>query len=91
MRAGVVLPAGRGGSAAVLRKANKVSILQRKGWTMYTSEIHAKAIIAAALIASHAVEVPQLPDARMGADDVAATRLRELTEYVYRAIVGTHG
>ena len=58
---------------------------------MYTSEIHAKAIIAAALIASHAVEIPQLPDARMGADDIAATRLRELTEYVYRAIVGTHG
>ncbi len=91
MRSGVVLPAERGGSAAVLRKANKVSILQRKGWTMYTSEIHAKAIIAAALIASHAVEVPQLPDARTGADDGAATRLRELTEYVYRAIVGTHG
>jgi hypothetical protein len=58
---------------------------------MYTSEIHAKAIIAAALIASHAVEIPQLPDAKLGADDVAATRLRELTEYVYRAIVGTHG
>ena len=75
----------------MLRKANKISILQEKGWAMYTSEIHAKAIIAAALIASHAVEVPQLPDANHRADDVAATRLRELTEYVYRAIVGTHG
>jgi hypothetical protein len=58
---------------------------------MYTSEIHAKAIIAAALIASHAVEIPQLPDMTGGTHDAAAARLRELTEYVYRAIVGTHG
>jgi hypothetical protein len=58
---------------------------------MYTSEIHAKAIIAAALISSHAVEIPQLPPSTLEKDDTAATRLRELTEYVYRAIVGTHG
>jgi hypothetical protein len=58
---------------------------------MYTSEIHAKAIIAAALIASRAVEIPHLPNMNSGAADAAATRLRDLTEYVYRAIVGTHG
>ena len=58
---------------------------------MYTSEIHAKAIIAAALISSHAVEIPQLPAAALEKDNSAAIRLRDLTEYVYRAIVGTHG
>ena len=58
---------------------------------MYTSEIHAKAIIAAALIASHAVEIPHLPSAAPSQADAAAVRLRDLTEYVYRAIVGTHG
>ncbi|MCM3880955.1 MAG: hypothetical protein ND807_12675 [Vicinamibacterales bacterium] len=58
---------------------------------MYTSEIHAKAIIAAALISSHAVEIPQLPSAALEKDNTAAIRLRDLTEYVYRAIVGTHG
>jgi hypothetical protein len=57
---------------------------------MYTSEIHAKAIIAAALITSHAVEVPQLPSTT-GRDDPAAVRLRDLTEYIYRALIGTHG
>jgi hypothetical protein len=58
---------------------------------MYTSEIHAKAIIAAALITSHAVEVPQLPNTNPGRDDPAAARLRDLTEYIYRALIGTHG
>jgi hypothetical protein len=58
---------------------------------MYTSEIHAKAIIAAALITSHAVEVPQLPNTTPGHDDPVATRLRDLTEYIYRALIGTHG
>jgi hypothetical protein len=58
---------------------------------MYTSEIHAKAIIAAALITSHAVEVPQLPNTSTGREDPAAVRLRDLTEYIYRAIIGTHG
>jgi hypothetical protein len=58
---------------------------------MYTSEIHAKAIIAAALISSHAVEIPHLPNANPEVGDTAAIRLRDLTEYVYRAIVGTHG
>lgn len=51
---------------------------------MEMTEIHAKAIIAAALIASHAVEVPRIPSS---ADyDGAAVRLRELTDHVYRAI-----
>ena len=58
---------------------------------MYTSEIHAKAIIAAALITSHAVEVPQLPATNTGREDPAALRLRDLTEYIYRALIGTHG
>ena len=58
---------------------------------MYTSEIHAKAIIAAALITSHAVEVPQLPATSSGREDPAALRLRDLTEYIYRALIGTHG
>ena len=53
---------------------------------MDTTEIHAKAIIAAALIASHAVEVPRIPSS--AEYDGAKARLRELTEYVYRAIAG---
>jgi hypothetical protein len=50
-------------------------------------EIQAKAMIAAALITSHAVEIPSLP--KIGAPNVgdqAAVRLRELTDYVYQAI-----
>jgi hypothetical protein len=58
---------------------------------MYTSEIHAKAIIAAALITSHAVEIPHLPSATPGKADEAALRLRDLTEYIYRALIGSHG
>jgi hypothetical protein len=51
---------------------------------MDANEIHAKAVIAAALIASHAVEVPRIPSS---ADyDGASARLRELTDYIYRAI-----
>jgi hypothetical protein len=45
-------------------------------------EIQARATIAAALITSHAVEVPTLPTS----GDTAALRLRELTDYVYRMI-----
>jgi hypothetical protein len=47
-------------------------------------EIQAKAIIAAALIASHAVEVPRIPSSTDY--DGARARLRELTDYVYRTI-----
>ena len=55
---------------------------------MDPSELQAKATIAAALIVSHAVEIPSLPKsgpANVG--DAAATRLRELTDYVYEALM----
>jgi hypothetical protein len=52
-------------------------------------EIQAKATIAAALIASHAVEIPALPkNAGHWALDPAALRLRELTDRVYDTITG---
>ena len=51
---------------------------------MEPSEIHAKVIIASALIAINAVEVPRIPSA--GGYDNAKARLRELTDYIYRAI-----
>jgi hypothetical protein len=54
-------------------------------------EVQAKAIIAGALIASHAVEIPRIPSS--GPDwtkDVASVRLRELTDFVYRSIVGNN-
>ncbi|HEV3139150.1 MAG TPA: hypothetical protein VGY57_01470 [Vicinamibacterales bacterium] len=53
---------------------------------MDANEIHAKATIAAALIAVHAVEIPSMPKAP-GRSDAAAARLRDLTDYVYRALV----
>ena len=53
---------------------------------MDTSEIQARATIAAALITSHAVEVPTIPRKGDWTSDDAALRLRELTEYVYRVI-----
>ena len=53
---------------------------------MDSTEICAKATIAAALIASHAVEVPTMPRAKAGTPDAAAIRLRELTDYVYQTI-----
>ena len=55
---------------------------------MEASEIHARATIAAALISVHAVEVPTMPKGPISTKDPAAVRLRELTDYVYRAIVG---
>lgn len=58
---------------------------------MDTTEIAAKATIAAALIASHAVEIPSIPRRGVGAPDPAAIRLRELTDYVYQTIVATKG
>jgi hypothetical protein len=52
-------------------------------------EIQAKATIVAALIATHAVDVPSMPKhLPAGRQDQAAMRLRELTDYVYRAITG---
>ena len=57
---------------------------------MDPTELQAKATIAAALITAHAVGVPSLPNAatRASGKDDAAVRLRELVDYVYRAIVG---
>jgi hypothetical protein len=53
---------------------------------MEPTEIQAKAVIAAALIASHAVETPRVPS--NPEDAAAAARLRNLTDYIYRAITG---
>ncbi len=55
---------------------------------MDSIEIHAKAVIAAALIASHAVEIPRIPSSGLDwTKDTASVRLRELTDFVYRTIV----
>jgi hypothetical protein len=55
---------------------------------MDPTEIQAKATIAAALIVTHAVEVPAIPKSgRLDPHDQASVRLRELTDYVYDAIV----
>jgi hypothetical protein len=53
---------------------------------MDNAEIHAKAVIAAALITSHAVEIPRIPTAR-AEEDAASIRLRDLTDYVYNALI----
>jgi hypothetical protein len=53
---------------------------------MDSSEAHAKATIAAALIVRGAVEVPSIPTDVHGLPDSAGLRLRELTDYVYRLI-----
>ena len=50
---------------------------------MEPHEIQARAIIAAALITSHAVEVPTIPPSGDWSQEAAALRLRELTDYVY--------
>jgi hypothetical protein len=68
---------------------NTDPINQEREFTMDPTEIHAKATIAAALIASHSVEIPRIPSS--GSDwtkDVAAVRLHDLTDFVYRTIVG---
>lgn len=58
---------------------------------MDSTELHAKAVIAAALITSHAVAVPSLPrKARGESDREEAMRLRGLVDYVYDVIVGGH-
>ena len=53
---------------------------------MDSSELHVKAVIAAALIASHAVEIPKIPDAGHWFEDPAAVRLRDLTDYLYQVL-----
>jgi hypothetical protein len=54
---------------------------------MDPSEIQAKATIAAALIAVHAVDIPTIPKPGQAKTDRAGLRLRDLTEYVYEAII----
>lgn len=54
---------------------------------MEPTEIQAKVTIAAALITSHAVEIPSMPKkAGRWDEDPAAVRLRELTDRVYETI-----
>lgn len=53
---------------------------------MDPNELQARAIIAAALITSHAVEVPTIPPEGDWSRDASALRLRELTNYVYQMI-----
>ncbi len=56
---------------------------------MDANEIQARATIAAALIAAHAVESPTMPKHGQPTSDAAAARLRDLTDYVYRAIISS--
>jgi hypothetical protein len=57
---------------------------------MDPSEILAKATIAAALIASHSVEIPRIPTSGLDwTKDSASIRLRALTDFVYRTIIDT--
>jgi len=53
---------------------------------MDPNEIQARATIAAALITSHAVEIPRIPTSGEWSQDAAALRLRDLTDYVYQMI-----
>ncbi|HET9261821.1 MAG TPA: hypothetical protein VFO14_02140 [Vicinamibacterales bacterium] len=53
---------------------------------MQTTEIQARATIAAALIMSRAVDLPTIPTSGDWSHDSAALRLRELTDYVYQVI-----
>ncbi len=54
---------------------------------MDQTEIQARATIVAALIMSHAVEIPAIPKTgASGVNDQGAVRLRQLTDYVYAAI-----
>ena len=53
---------------------------------MDAAEIQAKAMIAAALITSRAVEVPAIPSSAAWPHDSASLRLRDLTDYVYHVI-----
>jgi hypothetical protein len=53
---------------------------------MNSSEVQARATIAAALIIRGAVEVPSLPSNNDRLTDSGGLRLRELTDYLYRLI-----
>jgi hypothetical protein len=50
------------------------------------NELQARAMIAAALITSHSVEIPTIPTSGDWSQDAAALRLRDLTDYVYQMI-----
>ena len=54
---------------------------------MDSTEVTAKAIIAAALILGHAVETPTIPTSGEWGHDTAALRLRDLTDYLYQVLV----
>jgi hypothetical protein len=54
-------------------------------------EIQAKVTIAAALIISHAVELPAMPARGDRSRDEAGLRLRDLTDYVYQIIARSTG
>jgi hypothetical protein len=54
---------------------------------MDSTEITAKATIAAALILSHAVETPTIPTSGDWGQDTAALRLRDLTDYIYQVLI----
>jgi hypothetical protein len=56
------------------------------GGEVEPSKIQARAAIAAALITSHAVEIPTIPTSGDWSQDTAALRLRDLTDYVYQMI-----
>lgn len=58
---------------------------------MDPTERQARAIIAAALITSRAVEVPTIPTSGDWSQDAAALRLRDLTDYVYQMITAPRG
>jgi hypothetical protein len=53
-------------------------------------EIQARSTIAAALIQARAVELPTIPLSGDWSKDVAACRLRDLTDYVYQMITCPH-
>jgi hypothetical protein len=83
-------PAFRSGevSAAVLMAGRRpTEALGPSGRArMDSSELHAKAIIAAALIANRAVEIPSVPQTGHWSDDAVAVRLRDITDYVYQVL-----
>lgn len=53
---------------------------------MEVGELHAKAVIAAALITSGAVEIPTIPARGDWTRDDAGLRLRDLTDYLFQII-----
>lgn len=59
---------------------------------MDPAELHARTILAAALIASRSVEIPStVPDNGRWTDDPAAVRLRDLTDYLYQVLAADPG